>query len=317
MKKSLLAIVAMVAVAFTAVAAPVMSAIAPIQAGVVGIVKAAAERVHDVLFAYMARSGLVLGMTTLAVNKPRAYDIGSKNAMPVIAADIIYEGAAVGMVVGTGHARPLAAGDKFVGFAERQADNSAGAAAAINVEVVKSGQIELAVTGAVITDVGQPVYATDDDTFTFSPVDSVFVGFVKRYVSSGVAVVEFNAGVLKDPYGARTVRETLSSNKTLDAEDTGKLFWVDTDAFTITLPAVAAGVFGVQIVNGMAFGGALITISPNASDSILGPNITAADDKDLLNTKATAKRGDYVVLDSGDADGYLATELVGTWARQA
>jgi hypothetical protein len=64
-------------------------------------------------------------------------------------------------------------------------------------------------------------------------VGSVFVGFMKRFVSAGVAVVEFNAGVLADPYGARSVRETLSSNKTLDAEDTGKLFWVDTDAFTI------------------------------------------------------------------------------------
>jgi len=130
-------------------------------------------------------------------------------------------------------------------------------------------------------------------------------------------VVEFNAGILRDPYASRTVRETISVNKTLDAEDTGKLFWVDTDAVTITLPAVAAGVFGAQIVNGGAFGAVAVTISPNAADSILGPDITAADDKDLINTKATARRGDFVVIASGDADGYLTTDLVGTWARQA
>lgn len=255
-------------------------------------------------------------MTTLAANKPRAFELGSRNSLPVIASDIIYEGAAVGMVVGTGHARPLAAGDVFVGFAERKADNSAGAAAAISVDVVKSGQIELSVSGAVITDVGQPVYATDDDTFVFSPVGGVFVGFVKRYVSSGVAVVEFNAGVMQDPHAARTVRETISANKTLDAEDTGKLFWVDTDAAVITLPAIADGLHGCKIVNGGAFGTVLVTLSPAAADKIHGPNITAADDKDLLNTKATAKRGDFVVLDAGDADGYLVAELAGTWARE-
>jgi hypothetical protein len=41
-----------------------------------------------------------------------------------------------------------------------------------------------------------------------------------------------------------TVRETISADKTLDAEDSGKLFWVDTDAKIITLPAIAAGLDG-------------------------------------------------------------------------
>ena len=241
-------------------------------------------------------------MTTLAARKPRSYEQGSMNDLPVIASDIIYEGAAVGMVQASGHARPLAAGDRFVGFAEATADNSAGAAAAINVRVYGIGEIQLAVTGATITDVGQPVYASDDDTFSISPVSGVFVGFVKRYVSSGVAVVEFNAAGFVDPYRSRTVREVISANKTLDAEDTGKLFWVDTDAVTITLPAVAAGVFGVQIVNGGSYGTVAVTISPNSVDSILGPDITAADDKDLINTKATAKRGDYVVIEEPDSD---------------
>ncbi len=256
-------------------------------------------------------------MTTLAANKPRAYELGNRNHLPVIGADIIYEGAAVGVVVGTGHARPLAAGDVFGGFAEATADNATGAAAAINVQVVKSGEIQLAVTGAVITDVGQPVYATDDDTFVFNPVGAVYIGLVKRFVSAGVVVVEFNAGVLADPYASRTKRETLSANKTLDAEDTGKLFWVNTDAVIITLPAIADGLGGAMVVNGGAFGTIAVTISPAAVDMILGPDITGADNKDLINTKATAKRGDRVVLDLGDADGYVVTELVGTWAREA
>lgn len=262
-------------------------------------------------------AGTTLAMATLAARKPRNYEMGDMNDLQVAAGTVIYEGAAVGLNPATGLARPLTASDTFVGFAEATADNSAGAAAAIRVRVYGEGEIQLAVTGALITDVRNPVYATDDDTFSLSPVGGVFVGFIKRWVGSGVAVIDFDAPCYRDPYAARTVREVISANKTLDAEDTGKLFWVDTDAVTITLPAVAAGVFGCQIVNGGGYGAVAVTISPNASDSILGPDITAADDKDLINTKATAKRGDYVVLDSGDADGYLVTELRGTWARQA
>lgn len=252
-------------------------------------------------------------MTTLAANKPRAYELGERNHFPVIAKDIIYEGAAVGIVAATGHAQPLTSADKFGGFAVAKADNSAGAAAAINVEVVKKGEIELAVTGAVITDVGNPVYATDDDTFTLSPVGGVFVGFVKRFVSSAVAVVEFNAGVLVDPWAAYSVREAIADDKTLDIEDNGKLFWVTTDAKTVTLPAVATPVNCV-IANGGAFGTVLVTIAPNASDKIQGPDLPGTDNKALLNTKATAKRGDFVKLATGDGNGGLVIELRGTWA---
>lgn len=256
-------------------------------------------------------------MTTLANRKPRSYELGTMNDLPAIAADIIYEGAAVGIQASTGLARPLVAGDRFAGFNEASVDNSAGAAAAVNVRVYDEGEVVLPVSGVTITDVGQPVYATDDDAFTLSPVIGSFIGFVKRFVGGGVAVVGFNAAAYRDPYAERTVREAISANKTLDAEDSGKLFWVDTDAVTITLPAVAAGVFGVQIVNGGSYGAVAVTVSPASVDQILGPNITAADDKDLINTKATARRGDFVVLDSGDDDGYLAVEMRGTWARQA
>jgi hypothetical protein len=315
MKKSLFALAAIVAVAFNALAAPVLTAIEPLRAGVVCAVKAAATRVHDAVFAYMARSGFVLAMTTLAVNKPRAYEIGAKNMLPVIASDIIYEGGAVGMVVGTGHARPLNSADVFVGFAERQADNSAGAAAAIYVELIKAGQIELAVTGAVITDVGQPVYATDDDTFTFLPTGGVFIGFVKRYVSAGVAVVEFNAGVLQDPYG-NSPRETLTGTKTFDIEDSGKTFFatVDADADVLTCPAIAVFPGGIKIVNIAAFGTCAVVLDLDGADKFQGPDLGGADGATLTNTKATARRGDYVVLSSGDADGPIVTDKRGIWA---
>ncbi len=260
-------------------------------------------------------------MTTLAANKPRAFEGVpvriEESALPVIASDIIYEGAAVGIVAASGHGRPLVAGDRFAGFANARADNSAGAAAAISVDLKTIGFIQLPITGAVITDRGLPVYASDDDTFSFSPVGGSFIGFMHRFVSAGVGIVRFDVDALVDPWAQYSVRETLSANKTLDAEDTGKLFWVDTDAFTITLPAIATGLDGFAVINGGAFGTVAVTLSPQAADSILGPDITAADDKDLINTKATARRGDFVVLGGNDADGYAVQALRGTWARQA
>lgn len=258
-------------------------------------------------------------MTTLAANKPRAYELGARNHFPVIASDIIYEGSAVGLVDASGHARPLTTADRFVGFAVAKADNSTGAAAAIMVEVVKAGEIELPVSGAVITDVGQPVYAADDDTFSFNPADGQFVGMMKRYVSAGVAVVEFNAGVMPDPWAHKTVRESLTGTKTFDSQDTGKLFCVTDagDGDALTLPAIADGLNGITILAVGAFGTTAVTIDPAAADMILGPDITGADNKDLICTKATQRRGDFVTLDLGDADGYVVTEMRGTWARQA
>jgi hypothetical protein len=255
-------------------------------------------------------------MTTLALDAARDFLQGDFEQYPVIASDILYQGAAVGIVPASGHARPLAAGDRFAGFCDYQADNAAGAAAAINVRVRSRGAVKLTVTGVTITDKGQPVYATDDDTFSLSPVGGVFVGFVAQYVTTNTAVVEFDAKRFQDPWAAYSVREVIDDDKTLDAQDTGKLFWVNTDAKTVTLPAIADGYAGGVILNGGAFGAVAVTLSPAAADMILGPDITGADDKDLINTKATAQRGDFVQLDLGDADGYVVTQLRGTWARQ-
>ena len=258
-------------------------------------------------------------MATLSADKQRDYELGDQNDIPVIASDIIYEGAAVGIVSASGHARPLAATDRFGGFAMAKADNSSGSAADINVGVKKRGQIRLSVSGAVITDVGQPVYATDDNTFVFLPTGAVFIGYMKRFVSSGVAIVDYDAGVYSDPYleyGAALEYETVSANKTLDIQDNGKVLFVDTDATTTTLPAVAVGV-NCTIVNIGAFGAVIVAVSPNASDKIHAPDVAGTDDKDHINTKATARRGDLVRLTTGDAAGWFVVNQVGTWAQEA
>lgn len=152
-----------------------------------------AHRAHDALFGYLVESGLVLGMTTLATNKPRAYELGEFNELPMIANDIIYEGAAVGDN-GAGLARPLVAADPFMGFAQRKADNAGGAASAVKVMVRPKGLIELSITGvASADDQGTTVYASDDDTFTLTAAGNTPIGKVHRWVTGSTAVVYFES----------------------------------------------------------------------------------------------------------------------------
>jgi len=251
-------------------------------------------------------------MTTLAANVPQAYSLGDVTQYPVVASDIIYTGAAVGEN-GAGYARPLVAGDRFLGFAQEQADNSDGAAGALSITVAKRGSIQLSVSGLAITDVGLPVYASDDAVFSLSPVGGTFIGFVSRYVSAGIGVVAFDTQALRDPWEGYTV-EAVADNKTLDKQDTAKLFVVTADAKTITLPAVEGMSFAVM--NGGADGAILVNISPDANDGIGGPDLTNTDNKDLRNTKATARRGDYVVIEYGDATGWVVAKKRGIWAKE-
>lgn len=131
-------------------------------------------------------------MSTLAVNTPRDYDLGDVNEFPVIATDIIYEGAAVGDNA-AGYARPLQAGDPFRGFAEAQADNSAGSAGDVNVRVKTCGKVKLAIASLAITDVGKDVYASDDNTFTLTQSTNTRIGHVHRWISTGYGIISFNA----------------------------------------------------------------------------------------------------------------------------
>ena len=130
-------------------------------------------------------------MATLAQDKPRAFGVGDFNELPVIASDIIFEGAAVGDN-GSGLARPLVAADPFLGFAKERCDNSGGAASARNVKLFERGKIELDVTGvASAADVGEAVYASDDDTFTLTSAGNSAIGKVARWVSGTRCVVYF------------------------------------------------------------------------------------------------------------------------------
>lgn len=121
----------------------------------------------------------------------------------------------------------------------------------------------------------------------------------------------------------------VSANKTLTAADQGIIQNVIVDGVTVTVPAAGAAATGSVFIvrNGGdapsgaptgagADGSAGVTVAPTGTDTVSGNGFTAAAGKGAVNTKATAKVGDEVVLVSG-VNNYNLAEIKGTWARVA
>lgn len=102
-----------------------------------------------------------------------------------------------------------------------------------------------------------------------------------------------------------------------------------TDNAVITLPDTAAGNAGKRITvqNTGADGAAKVSISPHSSDGIFGGVHGAATgdlvsfsgtvDKDAINTKATTKKGDYLILVSDGSTGWWVIGGKGVWASES
>lgn len=127
---------------------------------------------------------------------------------------------------------------------------------------------------------------------------------------------------------------TITASETLTRADHKAKFRIGTDALVITLPPTEAGL-EYTFINVGAAGNNIITISPNASDGIFGsiPKSAGAnadattadglvfvasgtDDKDLINTKATANKGDRVTLVGNGTTGWEIVSGVGIWASE-
>lgn len=128
----------------------------------------------------------------MTADLPRAYELGGINHLPAEKDHIFYQGAAIGDN-GSGYAQPLATGNDFLGFCLRHLDTNGDNDGDHRVELRWEGLVELDVTGALITSIGSPVYASDDGTFTMTAGSNSHIGVVHRFVSSGRAVVRFNA----------------------------------------------------------------------------------------------------------------------------
>lgn len=132
-------------------------------------------------------------MTALGNERPMKIQVIGQDwdAYPAAAVDL-YEGAMIG-INASGYARAWVLGDKFVGHAKVSCLNASGAAGDQQVFVYKGRyRAKVAVPNVAITDaiVGATVYALDSGTLSLRI--GFKVGKVIRYISSGIAVVEFD-----------------------------------------------------------------------------------------------------------------------------
>lgn len=129
-------------------------------------------------------------------------------------------------------------------------------------------------------------------------------------VASGGKITQEGGGSIVAPVALKTLDYTVL------ASESGTIFLIATDAKIFTLPATEPGLTYV-FVNTGADGAVLLAISPQAADQIAGGALSSVDNKDLLNTKATAKEGDAVTLVGDGVDGWLIVAMQGIWAKEA
>ena len=112
--------------------------------------------------------------------------------------------------------------------------------------------------------------------------------------------------------------EQKDSNYTvvINNGDCGKTLLSNTKDVVFTLPSIAIGnVF--TFVNTGADGQNNLTISPVSIDGILYLG-SLTDNKDLINTQATSKVGDYVTLASlNSVVFWTVVDSQGVWAKEA
>ena len=129
-----------------------------------------------------------------------------------------------------------------------------------------------------------------------------------------MAQTTFSGPVLEGKEGVNI--ETKTSNYTVTTGDSGKTFVSSTDGVVFTLPAIAIG-YSFKFVNNAPDGTNALTLSPNSSDGITYAG-SSTDDKDLINTKATSKQGDFVVISSLDGTAaWQVTQVRGTFAKES
>lgn len=126
--------------------------------------------------------------------------LGGMNDLPVLENTVIYGRTFVGH--SGGYARPLTAGDDFLGISEGQVNNNptgGAASGARNVRIYEKGFVQHAVTGVDgVDDIGAIVYASDDQTLTLTSTSNTAIGRVARHITSTTCVVYFQSKYLQD-----------------------------------------------------------------------------------------------------------------------
>jgi len=169
-------------------------------------------------------------------------------------------------------------------------------------------------------------------TITLDAGESVTLRFIVTNAATP-AVSVYNLGVINTTQASGLV-EIVTDDRTLVAADSGKTFLIGTDAKTFNLPATALGL-EYTFINIGASGNNILTINPVTADAVFGnlpashganadattanglvSEASGAANKDWVNTKTTANRGDRCTLVGDGIDGWYIKSGVGVWASE-
>ena len=181
-------------------------------------------------------------MAALTDNIEVAEKDGVIQASPM-AVDIIYRGALLKHNA-AGYLAPCAteAGAKFAGIAEEKVDNSGGSAGDKDCKFKTKGVYLLTGTGFAQTDVGELVYASDDQTITKTQSGNLQqVGRIVKFVSSTQVWVELMAGasILGDAVELAELDSGITPSHVVKFAGEFTTVGGDTDE-TISVPGVVA-----------------------------------------------------------------------------
>jgi len=129
----------------------------------------------------------------------------------------------------------------------------------------------------------------------------------------------------------RRATTTLTTSTTISEGNSTKDYSIATDALVITLPTISADNLGMEFTfrNTGADANNIITLSPASTDAFIGgfPFVTGSTasmnrasgtvNKDWINTKATSKKGDYVVIKAVAVGAWYIQGGQGVWASEA
>lgn len=194
---------------------------------------------------------------------------------PVDSNAVIFKGALVGRNRATGCARPLGAGDDFLGLAYQKADNTfAGNGPGTTlVRLHRHADIVHTLAGVAIGDVGKEVHATADDTLTLTPSGASRIGRIVAVEGTNLVRVRIQPQTTAHGMGeSMGVTVLADANATLTLDHVGRtLLMSNTAARTLTLPAVAqvraGGWIRIVKTSAAAF---VITLDGNGAKTIDG-----------------------------------------------
>lgn len=175
----------------------------------------------------------------------------------------------------------------------------------------------LTATTASTWAIGDDVY-WDADNSALIEIGGTGYQFIGKAVRSKTASTEttnrfkLNAGAPISPELNNRTWETHSVDKVIDANDVGKVMNMVGLTKTYTLPATATGL--VFICRNGNPDGNILTIDPNGSDKFLGNDLAPNDGVTYVNTAATAREGDFVILRAEGTHGYYVEAQRGIWA---